>query len=60
MVLSLVAVICVEIPAALYLSTVFGLEGVWVGYCMSFVAQLLLQASYYFGWWRKKEIRALV
>ncbi|MGN6489022.1 MAG: MATE family efflux transporter [Devosia sp.] len=60
MALSLAAIICVEIPAALYLSTVFGLDGVWIGYCMSFSAQLVFQGAYYLGFWRKKEIRALV
>jgi putative MATE family efflux protein len=60
MALSLCAIILVEIPAALYLSTVFGLDGVWIGYCMSFTAQLVFQGAYYMGFWRKKEIRALV
>jgi putative MATE family efflux protein len=60
MTLSLAAIICVEIPAALYLSTVYGLDGVWIGYCMSFTAQLLFQATYYMGFWRKKKITALV
>lgn len=58
--LSLAAIIVVEVPAALILSQVFGLPGVWIGYCCSFVALMALQASYYFGWWRKKEIHALV
>jgi hypothetical protein len=39
---------------------VFGLDGVWIGYCMSFTAQLVFQGAYYMGFWRKKEIRALV
>ncbi|RYG23577.1 MAG: MATE family efflux transporter, partial [Burkholderiales bacterium] len=60
MTLALVAIICVEIPAALYLSTVYGLDGVWIGYCLSFVAQLVLQATYYVLVWRKKKIVALV
>ena len=38
----------------------FGLDGVWWGYCLSFTALLVFQATYYFGWWRKKEITALV
>lgn len=58
--LSLVAIIGVELPAALILSQVYGLNGVWVAYCLSFCALLLLQAAYYFGFWRKKEIKALV
>ncbi|ODT11858.1 MAG: MATE family efflux transporter, partial [Kaistia sp. SCN 65-12] len=60
MALSLAAIVLVEIPAALTLSHFFGLEGVWWGYCMSFSALLIFQATYYLGWWRKKEIKALV
>lgn len=60
MALSLAAIILVEVPAALTLSSFFGLEGVWWGYCLSFTALLTFQATYYLGWWRKKEITALV
>ncbi len=60
MALSLAAIILVEVPAALTLSHFFGLDGVWWGYCLSFTALLTFQAIYYFGWWRKKEIIALV
>jgi putative MATE family efflux protein len=58
--LSLVAIVLVEVPAALILSDRMGLHGIWVAYCMSFCAMLVLQAGYYFLFWRKKEIRALV
>jgi Na+-driven multidrug efflux pump len=60
MTLSLVAIICVEVPAALILSRLYGLDGIWIAYCLSFCAVLVLQAGYYFLFWRKKEIRALV
>jgi putative MATE family efflux protein len=60
MTLSLAAIIAVEVPAAIILSNLYGLEGVWWGYCMSFVALLIFQATYYFGWWRKKKIVALI
>lgn len=60
MALSLVAIICVELPAALILSKLIGLNGIWIAYCMSFGAMLVLQASYYLLFWRKKEIKALV
>lgn len=60
MLLSLVAIIGVELPGALILSQVIGLEGVWIAYALSFCTMLVLQAGYYFGFWRKKEIRALV
>lgn len=58
--LSLAAILLVEIPSALILSQYFGLPGVWIGYCLSFTALMLFQAAYYFGFWRKKEIKALV
>lgn len=58
--LSVAAIVLVEIPAALLLSKVMGLNGVWVGYTLSFSTLLVLQAAYYFGFWRKKEIKALV
>ena len=58
--LSLAAIIVVEVPAALTLSHLIGLEGIWIAYCMSFCAMLILQATYYFAFWRKKEIKALI
>jgi len=60
MLLSLVAIIGVELPAALILSDMMGLEGVWMAYALSFCTMLALQAGYYVLFWRKKEIRALV
>jgi Na+-driven multidrug efflux pump len=60
MALSMAAIIGVEIPGAIILSQIYGLHGVWIAFCFSFCAVLLLQAAYYFGFWRKKEITALV
>lgn len=60
MLLSLVAIIVVELPAAVILAGVLGLHGIWIAYCLNFCALLALQAGYYWLVWRKKEIRALV
>jgi putative MATE family efflux protein len=60
MALSLCGIILVEVPAALILSQVIGLHGIWIAYCLSFCAMLVLQATYYLVFWRKKEIQALV
>ena len=60
MALSLAAIVAVEVPAALLLSQWLGLPGVWWGYCCSFLALLVFQGIYYFGFWRKKKIVALV
>lgn len=58
--LTLISIIGVELPAALVLSELIGLNGIWIGYALGFCAALTLQAGYYFLFWRKKEIRALV
>jgi putative MATE family efflux protein len=60
MALSMAAIICVEIPAAFILADIYGLNGVWIAFCLSFCTVLVFQATYYFGFWRKKEIKALV
>jgi Na+-driven multidrug efflux pump len=61
MALSLAAIIFVEVPAALYLSTTsLGLTGIWFAYTLSFATSLLLQAGYYWFFWRKKEIKTLI
>ena len=60
MTLSLVAIIGVEVPAAILLSQSIGLNGIWIAYCLSFCTMLALQVGYYQLFWRKKEIRALV
>ena len=60
MALSLAAIVLVEVPAALILSQVWGLEGVWVGYCLSFAALMIFQGIYYYGFWQKKKIVALI
>lgn len=60
MLLSLFAIIGVEVPSAIILSRTIGLSGVWIAYCLSFFTLLMLQAGYYWLFWRKKEIRALI
>lgn len=61
MALSLSAILLVEVPLALYLSaTSLGLYGIWIAYALSFTAMLALQAGYYWFFWRKKEIKALI
>lgn len=60
MALSLAAILGVELPAAIVLSQTIGLHGIWIAYCLSFATLLVLQAGYYWFFWRKKEIRALV
>ena len=61
MVLSLAALLLVELPLALYLSsTPLGLAGIWWAYAASFTTMLVLQSVYYWFFWRHKPIRKLV
>jgi putative MATE family efflux protein len=61
MVLGLSALLLVELPLALYLSsTALGLHGIWWAYAASFSTMLVLQASYYWFFWRTKPIRKLI
>ena len=37
-----------------------GIDGIWVGYTVAFVAGFLLQYGYYRTFWRKKRHRRLI
>ncbi|HTM77655.1 MAG TPA: MATE family efflux transporter, partial [Devosia sp.] len=61
MVLSLAAILFVELPGAIWLSgTSLGLQGIWWAYAASFSTMLVLQACWYQFVWRKKTIKALI
>ncbi len=61
MVLQLATIIVVEVPLAILLSrTELGLVGIWWAYAASFSTMLVLQAGYYWFFWRRRKIKALV
>ncbi len=61
MLISLGTILVVETPLAIYLSTTsLGLNGIWTGYATSFCTMAILQALYYWFFWRKKPIKKLV
>jgi putative MATE family efflux protein len=60
MLLSIFAIVAVELPAAMLLSRTIGLKGVWAAYPIVFCAMLVLQMGYYILVWRKRAIRRLV
>ena len=60
MLLSIFAIVAVEVPVAVVLSCMIGVKGVWIAYPVTFCAMMLLQMSYYLLVWRKKTIRRLV
>jgi Na+-driven multidrug efflux pump len=58
--LSIVAIALIEIPSAIVLSRVIGIEGVWAAYPICFCAMFLLQMSYYVLVWRKRKVQRLI
>jgi putative MATE family efflux protein len=58
--ISIFAIVGIEVPAAYFLASRLGIDGVWIAYPIAFAAMLVLQASYYWFVWRKKTIRRLI
>ncbi|MBB4379513.1 putative efflux protein, MATE family [Bradyrhizobium sp. Rc3b] len=59
MLLSIFAILAIELPAAVILSHTIGLAGVWAAYPIVFCAMFVLQMGYYLLVWRKRAIRRL-
>jgi putative MATE family efflux protein len=59
-ILSISAILLVEVPVAWILSRRIGIQGVWMAYPAAFIAMLLLQTAYYRLVWRKQRIQKLV
>lgn len=60
MLLSIFAIVAIELPAAVILSRTIGLQGVWAAYPIVFCAMFVLQMGYYFLVWRKRGIERLI
>ena len=60
MLLSIFAIVAIELPAAVILSRTVGLAGVWAAYPIVFCAMFLLQMGYYVLVWRKRAIKRLI
>ncbi|MGY8632815.1 MATE family efflux transporter [Bradyrhizobium sp. 14AA] len=60
MLLSIFAILAIELPSAVILSRTVGLKGVWAAYPIVFCAMFLLQMGYYLLVWRKRAIRRLI
>jgi putative MATE family efflux protein len=58
--LSISAIVLVEVPVAWFLSRRIGINGVWAAYPITFLAMLLFQATFYRLHWRKQRIEKLV
>ena len=60
MLLSIFAIVAIELPSAMILSRTVGLQGVWAAYPIVFCAMFVLQMGYYLLVWRKRAIRRLI
>jgi Na+-driven multidrug efflux pump len=60
--LSITAILVVEVPVAWYLSqhTSLGINGVWIAYPVTFAAMLIFQSTYYRLVWRKQKVEKLI
>ncbi len=59
-IMSISAILLVEIPVAFWLSGRIGIDGVWWAYPTTFATMLILQGSYYGLVWRRKKIARLI
>lgn len=48
------------VPLGHALQPLWGLEGIWASYPLTYLCALLLQASYFFAVWRKRPLQRLV
>lgn len=60
MLLSIFAIVAIELPSAVILSRAFGIAGVWAAYPIVFCAMFILQMGYYLLVWRKQAIQRLI
>jgi Na+-driven multidrug efflux pump len=58
--LSILAIVAVEVPVAVVLSRRIGVEGVWIAYPAAFCTMMVLQMGFYQMVWRKREIKRLI
>jgi MATE family, multidrug efflux pump len=58
--LSISAILLVEVPVAWFMSRRIGINGVWMAYPAAFFTMLVLQVAYYRLVWRKQRIQRLV
>lgn len=58
--IQMLAIAGIEVPAAILLSRMIGIDGIWIAYPIAFSAMFLLQMSYYLLVWRKRAIRRLI
>jgi putative MATE family efflux protein len=56
----IIAIWAIEVPVAYILMQKIGLNGIWIGYPVSFAVVLTLQFTYYSFFWKKRTHKRLV
>jgi putative MATE family efflux protein len=59
MLLAVSVIAAIEVPSAIILSRIIGIEGVWAAYPITFCAMFALQLGYYMLVWRRRPLRRL-
>jgi putative MATE family efflux protein len=54
------AVVAIELPSAIILNRLVGIEGIWMAYPIAFCSMCILQMAYYMLVWRRRAIRRLI
>ena len=60
MIINIVAILCIELPAAYLFSAWWGLAGIWYAYALAFVCLCVMQGLYYQFVWKKKTVQVLI
>lgn len=60
MFIGIVSIWLVEVPAAYFLMQRYGIDGIWMGYALSFCVVLALQFGYYEFFWKRRTHERLV
>jgi putative MATE family efflux protein len=58
--ISVFAIVAIEVPSAVVLSRPIGIDGIWIAYPITFCATFILQMGYYLLVWRKRTIQRLI
>jgi Na+-driven multidrug efflux pump len=54
------AIWAIQLPTSYVISGWLGIDGVWIGYAVAFIAMLVAQAAYYLLIWRHRTHRQLI
>lgn len=60
MVMTMAAIVLVELPTAILLSHRIGVDGIWWAYPAAFCTMFVLQGSFYALVWRRKRVERLI